>query len=154
MKTIEEPATVPVGGSSVGGLPEWRLRRVTQYIGQNLQGRLRLEELSAVVHMSPYHFAHLFKRRTGVSPHRFARQQRIERARALLVTPAMPVSAVARSVGIRSASHFSTTFRRITGFTPSSYRRSRQAQPPGLTDGPDPDGRGRTSESRIPRDVD
>ena len=111
----------------VGGLSEWRLRRVTQYIGQNLQRPLRLEELSAVVHMSPYHFAHLFKRRTGVSPHRFILQRRIEKASELLAAPTLPIAAVGRSVGFRTPSHFSTTFRRITGFTPSGYRRSEEA---------------------------
>ena len=111
----------------VGGLPEWRLRRVTQYIGQNLQCPLRLEELSAVVHMSPYHFAHLFKRRTGVSPHRFILQRRIEKASELLAGPALPIAAVGTAVGFRTPSHFSTTFRRTTGFTPSGYRRSEEA---------------------------
>jgi hypothetical protein len=46
-------------------LPACRLRRVTQYIQENLQGELGLGELSALVHMSPYHFARLFKRSTG-----------------------------------------------------------------------------------------
>src|SRR2546425_532577 len=35
-------------------------------------------ELSALVHMSPYHFARLFKRSTGVPPHRFLVCRRID----------------------------------------------------------------------------
>jgi AraC family transcriptional regulator len=107
---------------TVGGLPEWRLRRVTQYIQRNLQRELRLAELSAVVHMSPYHFARLFKRRTGVAPHRFVVQRRIEEARALLAARMLPIATVARAVGFRTSSHFTTTFRRMTGITPSGYR--------------------------------
>jgi hypothetical protein len=45
-----------------GGLPACRVRRVAQYIQDNVQREVRLAELSAVVHMSPYHFSRLFRR--------------------------------------------------------------------------------------------
>jgi AraC family transcriptional regulator len=98
---------------------------VTQYVQDNLHRELRLAELSALVHMSPYHFARLFKRSTGVSPHRFLVRQRIEQARALLAAQTLPISGIARSVGFRTPSHFTTTFRRVTGITPSAYRGGR-----------------------------
>src|SRR5207253_1610212 len=79
---------------------------------------LRLAELSAVVHMSPYHFARLFKRSTGVPPHRFVVRRRIDEARALLATQTVAIAEIARLVGFRTPSHFATTFRRITGMTP------------------------------------
>jgi AraC-like DNA-binding protein len=119
----DQPLAAAVSDLIVGGLPEWRLRHVTHYIAQNLPRPLRLQELSAVVHMSPYHFAHLFKKSTGVPPRRFVLQRRIEEAQALLAAPELPIAAVARSVGFGTPSHFSTTFRRFTGFTPSDYRR-------------------------------
>ena len=105
-----------------GELPAYRVRRVAQYIQDNLQRELRLAELSAVVHMSPYHFARLFKRSTGVSPHRFLIRQRIDEARTLLAAQTVPIAEIARSVGFRTPSHFATTFRRFTGMTPSAYR--------------------------------
>jgi AraC-like DNA-binding protein len=122
-RMTDQPLTAAVSDLIVGGLPEWRLRYVTHYITQNLPRQLRLQELSAVVHMSPYHFAHLFKKSTGVPPRRFVLQRRIEEAEALLTAPEVPIAAVARSVGFRTPSHFSTTFRRFTGCTPSDYRR-------------------------------
>jgi len=100
---------------------------VTAYIDENLRRELRLAELSAVVHMSPYHFARHFKRSTGVSPHRFVVRRRIDEARALLATRTVAITEIARSVGFRTPSHFTTTFRRITGMTPTAYRR---AEPP------------------------
>lgn len=103
-------------------LPEFKLRRVTEYIKNNLSGTVRLAELSAVVHMSPYHFARLFKLSTGVSPHRFLVRERIEEAAALLAASDAPVGAVARSVGFKTPGHFATTFHRMTGVTPTGYR--------------------------------
>jgi len=73
--------------------------------------------------MSPYHFARLFKRSTGASPHRFLVRRRIEQAAALLAAQPLPIGEIARSVGFRTPSHFTTTFRRVTGITPTAYRR-------------------------------
>jgi AraC family transcriptional regulator len=112
-----------------GGLPEFRLRRVTQYIEANLRRPLRLAELSALVNMSPFHFARLFKRRTGLSPHQFVLRARITAASALLDVPGTAVGAVARQVGFRTPSHFSTTYRRLTGTTPSAYQLRPPEQP-------------------------
>src|SRR5207245_1425894 len=99
-------------------LPACRLRRVTQHVQENLQRELRLAELSALVHMSPYHFARLFKRSTGVPPHKFLVRRRIDEARALLEARTVPIAEISRLVGFRTPSHFTTTFRRITGMTP------------------------------------
>ena len=115
----------------VGGLPVSKVRRVTAFIEHNLHRELRLEELAAVTHMSPYHFARLFKRATGVSPHRFVVRCRIDAATALLTESTTSISSIARAVGFRTASHFATTVRRITGMTPSAYRvRRAVAEPP------------------------
>ena len=114
-------ATAPM--TTTGGeLPAYRLRRVAQYIQDNLRRELRLAELSAVVHMSPYHFARLFKRSTGVSPHRFLVRRRIDAARALLAARTAPIAEIAQLVGFRTPSHFTTTFRRVIGLTPTAYR--------------------------------
>src|SRR3989442_11921738 len=72
--------------------------------------------------MSPYHFARLFKRSTGVPPHRFLVRRRIDAARALLAAQTAPIAEIAQLVGFRTPSHFTTTFRRVTGLTPSAYR--------------------------------
>jgi AraC-like DNA-binding protein len=117
------PATVDVADGTSSELPACRLRRVTQHIQENLQRELRLAELSGLVHMSPYHFARLFKRTTGVPPHRFLVRRRIDVARALLEARTVPIAEIAGLVGFRTPSHFTTTFRRVTGLTPSEYRR-------------------------------
>ena len=57
--------------SVAAGLPAWRVRRVTEYIEQNLDKPLPLTELAAVVCTSPFHFVRLFRCSTGDPPHRF-----------------------------------------------------------------------------------
>ena len=122
--TVEAPSSgwaVPVRGD-IGTLPWGRLRRVTEYIQQNLDKDLTLAELAALLYMSPYHFARLFKCSTGLPPHRFVVRQRIARARAVLATPELSIAQISRMVGFRTPSHFTTVFRRVTGVTPRGYR--------------------------------
>jgi AraC family transcriptional regulator len=117
----------PSGWSSpipreIGALPLSRLRRVTDYIREHLDQELTLTRLGAAVYMSPYHFARLFQRSTGVSPHRFVVRARIDRAVTLLVAPGLSVAQISKLVGFRTPSHFSTVFRRLKGVTPREYR--------------------------------
>jgi AraC family transcriptional regulator len=114
----------PALGTSPDGyaLPGCRLRRMTEYIHQNLDKDLTLAELADVVYMSPYHFARLFKGSTGVPPHHFVVQQRIAHARGVLATTGRSIAEISRLVGFRTPSHFTRVFRRVLGTTPGAYR--------------------------------
>lgn len=124
MATIERPIAGRTARrhEDMVALPACRLRRVTEYIQHNLDKGLTLEELAAVVYMSPFHFARLFKGSTGVPPHRFVVRQRIARARACLERRELSIAQISRLVGFRTASHFTTVFRRLAGVTPRRYR--------------------------------
>ena len=109
----------------IGTLPLARLRRITDYIREHLDQDLTLAQLGAVVYMSPFHFARLFQRSTGLPPHRFVVRARIDRAAALLAQSEPPIAQISRVVGFRTPSHFSTVFRRLMGVTPHEYRAKR-----------------------------
>src|SRR3981081_3490181 len=99
--TVEAPSSgwaVPISGDG-GTLPWGKLWRVIEYIQQNLDQDLTLAKLAAMVYMSPYHFARLFKRSTGVPPHRFVVRQRITRARAFLAAQELSIAQIAPRVG-------------------------------------------------------
>ena len=127
--TPEVATPVDLSGTA-NVLPASRLRRVTTYIDEHLDTDLRIAVLSAVVHMSPFHFARLFKRSTGVSPHQFVVRRRVELARDLLALQTVAIADIARIVGFRTPSHFTTTFRRIAGVTPSQYRSTTERATP------------------------
>jgi AraC family transcriptional regulator len=103
-------------------LPGPRLKRVTEFIALHLNQDLTLAQLGAVACMSPFHFARLFKRSTGLPPHRFVVRARIDQARALLAEQRLPIRRVAEVVGFRTVSHFTAVFHRVTGTTPRAYR--------------------------------
>jgi AraC family transcriptional regulator len=107
----------------LGTLPQYKLRRALEYIDNNLHAELTLDEIARCLSMSPFHFAHLFKRTTGLSPHRYVTQRKIERAKTLLSDTDMSITEVAQQVGYANMGHFSVVFHRLLGLTPTQYRR-------------------------------
>jgi AraC family transcriptional regulator len=105
-----------------GGLPHYRLKRVLEYIGDDLAKDLALSELATIAGISPHYFCELFKRTMGCSPHRFVLLKRIDRAKELLRNPALSVLEVGMSVGFRNPSHFAKVFHRFAGISPSTFQ--------------------------------
>lgn len=105
-----------------GGLPKATLRRVTDYVGDNLDRGITLADLSGVAHMSPFHFSRMFKTSTGLSPHRYVIQRRVERARELLTLTDLPLHEVARLSGFTDQSHLARHTRRLLGASPRALR--------------------------------
>ena len=89
-----------------GVLPCHKLRRVIEYIMENLEGNPTLAGMAAVVDSSSYHFARQFKAATGLAPHQFLITRRIERAQHLLVQMRTRLAEVAFRSGFANQSHF------------------------------------------------
>jgi len=83
-----------------------------------------IEDLARCVGLSSSHFSRAFKKSLGISPHAFIMQQRLERARALMLGTDMPLCEVALACGFADQAHLSRLFRRIVGNSPSAWRRS------------------------------
>ncbi len=104
------------------GLPIYKLRRATEFIEDNLREDLTLDRISEALAMSPGHFAHAFKQTTGLAPHHYVVERRIDCAKGLLRKSELPIAEIAHRVGFRNQSHFSFAFRRATGVTPRQFR--------------------------------
>jgi AraC family transcriptional regulator len=103
-------------------LPRRKLQAVLDYIEEHLEADLTLERLASVAHLSPYHFARLFKNGTGLPPHQFVVARRVERARELLRRPdRLPLADIAVQVGFSDQSHFTRHFKRLVGVTPRRF---------------------------------
>jgi len=103
-------------------LPPRKLQRALQYIDDNLREDISLAGVAQALAMSPWHFAHAFRQTTGLPPHRFVLERRIERAKSLLRETDLSITEIAHRIGCASHSHFSVLFRRKTGQTPRDYR--------------------------------
>jgi AraC family transcriptional regulator len=108
--------------ATTGGLSKAELRRVTDYIEENLVRTVTLAEIAGVAHISPFYFSRLFKRSTGLSPHQYVVHRRLERATSLLVNTSLPLHEVASLSGFADQSHLAKHTRRRLGVSPTSLR--------------------------------
>lgn len=115
-------AAAPAKATSNRGLAAHKMRCVRNFIAEHLGETIYVEQLAAAVHLSPFHFARMFKQSTGQSPHLHILLQRIERAKELLDDTDSPIIEVAADVGFRTQGHFTDVFHRYTGVTPKVFR--------------------------------
>jgi AraC family transcriptional regulator len=109
---------------SRAGLVDRRIRLAVELMHAHMHRDLALEEIAAAAHLSPFHFARLFKKLTGAAPHAYLASLRAARARALLAETDLPVTEVGARVGYMSSSHFARAFRQATGLSPRAYRKA------------------------------
>ncbi|WP_414446683.1 helix-turn-helix transcriptional regulator [Burkholderia sp. 22PA0099] len=108
-------------GSACAGLSAPRLRRVFDYVEANLAEPITLHDIARHAGLSRMHFAAQFRLATGLSPHAFLTQRRIEQAKRLL-RDGLPIVEAALASGFPGQAHFTTVFRELTGTTPGRWR--------------------------------
>lgn len=108
----------------VSPLSKARLRRVKEYIDNNLGRRITLAELSAVAGLNRPHFGAQFKVATGQTPYAYVIRRRLRAAQSLLTAQTLSIDDIALSVGFNNATHFVAAFRKYVGQTPSRWRKS------------------------------
>jgi AraC-like DNA-binding protein len=108
---------------SRAGLVDRRIRRSVELMYTQLDQDLTLKALAAASYLSPFHFARLFKKLTGSTPHNYLAGIRATRAQLLLAETELSVTEIGARVGYLSASHFTKAFRLATGTTPREFRK-------------------------------
>jgi AraC family transcriptional regulator len=117
------PTESPRASRRCTPLQKWRLKRVTDHVDAHLSRRITLANMAAAAGLTRMHFAAQFRASTGMRPHDFVLQRRIERAQELLRNPELALVDVALSVGFQTQAHFTTVFKRFAGGTPHRWRR-------------------------------
>ena len=105
-----------------GGLGSARLRRIKELVHAKMEDDLNLDEMAQSVGLSTAHFARMFRKSTGETPHQFVLRQKIERAKAMLRAADARVLDVAVACGFKTQQHFAQVFRDVSGISPTEYR--------------------------------
>ncbi|MBS0234866.1 MAG: helix-turn-helix transcriptional regulator [Proteobacteria bacterium] len=118
-----DPTTVP---NFRGHLTARQERRVKEMIATNIDGNLPLEDLARECSLSVSHFARAFRKSTGVPPHRWLLQVRIDKAKEILLDTNMALSEISLICGFADQSHFTRVFTRMEKLSPGAWRREHQ----------------------------
>jgi transcriptional regulator GlxA family with amidase domain len=98
------------------------LRELQRAIAEHPDGDYRVERLAERVAMSPRHFARVFRAEVGCAPAAYVERARLEVARRMLESTALPVDGVARACGFGTVDTMRRSFARRVGASPTEYR--------------------------------
>jgi AraC family transcriptional regulator len=112
-----------------GGLAAWQERRAKELMSANLRGNVSSADLATECLLSAGHFARAFRHSTGLSPHQWLIQCRIEKAHALLREGRLSLAEIARACGFADQSHFTKAYTRRRGISPGAWRRQQEIAP-------------------------
>ena len=102
---------------------------VKTFLNAHVRSRLQLEQISAGVHLSPYHLCRVFKGDTGLTLHRYLQRLRLfNAAEYMLDEPHARLDLIALEYGFANHGHFSTAFRQTFGVNPSELRSAQLRQ--------------------------
>lgn len=98
------------------------LQKAVGFIGENLGVLKGLDQISAVVSLSPTHLNRLFKKELGCTCWDYVIQLRMDRSKELILSTQYSIKEISYQMGFKKASSFTRTFKKYFGINPSSFK--------------------------------
>lgn len=95
------------------------------YIRNNYNKDISLDDVSRAVNISPYYFSKIFKENTGENFIEYLTNIRIDKAKELLGTTEYSMKEICSMVGYSDPNYFSRSFKKNVGVTPTEYKEGR-----------------------------
>jgi AraC-like DNA-binding protein len=99
-----------------------RIQRAKRFIELHATESLSLKDMASCVGLSPFTFIRAFRAATGVTPHHYLSEIRLQRAKLLLKLARLSIAEVATLVGIRDQCYFARWFSKAAGVSPRRFR--------------------------------
>jgi two-component system response regulator YesN len=100
------------------------VRRIKNYVKENLHGDTSLIKLSEQVYLNPSYLSRLFKQITGQNISDYINNEKLARAKELLMNSDLKIYEIASAVGYDSVPYFTRFFKKSLNMTPQEYRNS------------------------------
>lgn len=97
------------------------IQKAKEYLNAEFSEQIHITDLAQISGLSSFYFLRSFQKATGLTPHEYLCNLRVERARKLLASGASVAEAAAQT-GFFDQSHLHRHFRKIMGITPGQYR--------------------------------
>jgi AraC-like DNA-binding protein len=97
--------------------------RAIEFIRDNYQKNLTLNQVARVAYISPFHFLRVFRKIIGMTVHQYIICMKMEHAKSLLAK-GHSIGHTFTSLGFADQTHFTKLFRKTTGLTPRQYQQA------------------------------
>ena len=105
------------------------IRKTINYIENNLDSQLNLDEIAKEAAYSKYHLNRVFFECVGCTIYKYIQMRRLTVAAEKLVYTKKPVIEIAHEANYSSQESFTFAFRRLYGYPPQKYRAMKIHQP-------------------------
>ena len=108
---------------SSGRMSDYYIKEAINYMEQNFQNTISIEDIAAVCGINRSYFGKIFRNSTGRSPQEFLMNYRMVKATELLKLTSLSIADVGSAVGYENQLHFSRAFKNIYGVSPREWRK-------------------------------
>ncbi len=113
----------------VSGEAARKVQQARQYLAKHSRESIDMAGLARDLGLSYSRFRALFKQHTGVAPHQYQLDIRLNLARYWLVDSNLSVTKIAEELGYSSVYYFSRLFKKKVGCPPAAYRQRKPVAP-------------------------
>ncbi|GAA3647455.1 AraC family transcriptional regulator [Flavivirga jejuensis] len=99
-----------------------KIKKVYDYIQNNFDKKISLNEISALVNMTPVSFNRFIKKRTGKTFVIYVNSTRISQASKLLLETDLSIAEISFKCGFNNIANFNRIFKKEKNATPSEFR--------------------------------
>ena len=107
---------------SSGRMSDYYIKEALNYIEQNFQNDISIEDIAAVCGINRSYFGKIFRNSIGRSPQEFLMNYRMVKATELLKLTSLSIADIGSAVGYENQLHFSRAFKSIYGVSPREWR--------------------------------
>jgi AraC-like DNA-binding protein len=104
-----------------------RVKQVRSFLMEQFAENVSLEELAALVNLSPFRLNRVFSQEVGIPPHAFLNQVRVWQAKKKLARN-IPIAQVAVETGFYDQAHLTRHFKKLLGYTPGIWQNGKNVQ--------------------------
>jgi AraC-like DNA-binding protein len=99
------------------------IKKVIEYINNNLGKKIVLNDLSKVANISPHHFHKIFTATVGITPNEFIIRCKLDKAKKLLTSTCYSISEISELCGFENSPYFSYVFKKHNALTPMEFKK-------------------------------
>lgn len=105
-----------------GKMSDYYIKEAINFIEQNFQNNISIEEIAAVCGINRSYFGKIFRNAMGRSPQEFLMHYRMVKAAELLKLTSLSIANIGSAVGYENQLHFSRAFKGVYGISPREWR--------------------------------
>lgn len=110
-----------------GRLSPRQAKRAKEFMAAHCADDISLANIAQACNLSRGYFIKAFRATTGLTPHQWLQQRRVELAQSMMLDSSSSIAEIAAACGFADQSHLTRVFTRLVGESPAAWRRRRQA---------------------------